>query len=337
MIGRRKLIVGLALAVGVCAGDIVWAQRVPIEAIAGSTLVARLRWVQFDVVSGRLVATPLHLGTTLSTSTTVNDRRESLSIDLSNASPNIRYEMSAPGEELRIETQDGTQFLLRRVRRNDEVTTQVELMQPATDEGLTLSITRDGLTRTHRRATVWHLLLEEPDATVELLGPLFELMRPGWKIASQMEAAERSLCEAARFRRSSNVQLWAKAVSQLASAKYPERTAAERELLSAGRDVLPYLRSLNRELLDAEQRRRIRFVIESLDSNEGDTAEQIVALLSPDPVAWLSLLNRPELAKRKLAYEQLTYLLDRPVEFDPNGDEAVRAEQLNLLREQLVR
>jgi hypothetical protein len=29
--------------------------------------------------------------------------------------------------------------------------------------------------------------------------------------------------------------------------------------------------------------------------------------------------------------------LNRPVEFDPNGDEALRAEQINDLREQLVR
>jgi hypothetical protein len=334
---RSAWTVLLALCVGCLASEFAVAQPVAIDGAVGSTLVARLRWVQFDIVGGRLVATPLHIGSNINTSTSINHRRENLSIDLSNPAPNIRYELTATDEELRIEVRDGDQFLLQRVRKIDDAPVKVELSQAAANEPIKLTIERGNQSHLYERATVWQLLLEDRQVTAELLSPLFELMRPGWKLAGLMDTVERALCEEARYRRGNNEDLWAKAVAGLASSHYPVRTAAERELLAVGREVLPYLRSLDRQSLDAEQRRRIRFVIDSLDTSEGDSLEQIVSLLSSDRATWLTLMKRPELAKRKLAYEQLVRLEGPSVEFDPAANESVRAAQIDALQARFSR
>ena len=94
-----------------------------------------------------------------------------------------------------------------------------------------------------------------------------------------------------------------------------------------------YLQSVDLKRLDAEQRFRIQRILRGLTSpNREDTADQVAQWLAGDPRAWLILLNHDEESTRRRALEQLTYLLDRSIPFDPTADAQTRKTQREQLR-----
>lgn len=307
------------------------------EVLLGTGLASRLRWVKFEVVGGRIVASSVHVGTNVNSTATSSDggRRERLSIDLTNAAPNVRYELVDKAHEITLEVTDGEQILIRHVRKEDRGTRSVEYSQ-APRQALTLTIEQPDGKRVVSGPTLWHLLLAEPDVTKQLLTPTLEMLKPGWKLATVADAIEESLCQNARLRRTLDRDRWIAWVTDLSSIHYADRQDAERQLLEAGREVLPFLRSFERTTLDAEQWRRVRNVIAALDSEQSDSVEQIVTLLAGDPRAWISMLGRDEESKRRLAVEQLKSITGGPIDFEPTATAEIRQGQLERLRERFA-
>lgn len=299
-------------------------------------LASRLRWVSFDIVGGRIVASSVHVGTNMNSSTNGNDgRRERLTIDLTNPAPNVRYELAEKSQELNLEVTDGEQILIRHLRKAEKGDTQsVEYVQTP-QEDLSLTIENASGKRVATGPTLWHLVLQEPDASKQLLAPTLEMLKPGWKLATVAEAIEEALCQSARLRPRTDRDRWSNWVGNLSSQRYADRQSAERHLLGVGRELLPFLRGLDRSTLDAEQWRRVRNIISALDNQQGDSVEQTVSLLAGDPRAWVSLLDRDDEAKRRLAFEQLKSL-SGPIEFDPSAPPGVRQEQVRKLRERFT-
>ena len=113
------------------------------------------------------------------------------------------------------------------------------------------------------------------------------------------------------------------------------RENAERELSKAGQAVVPYLQSLDRKQLDAEQAARVRTLIETLSVGYEDRADRIATWLSGDEQVWFSLLARPVEVKRRVAARQLASMLGTPIDFDPAAEATVRQQQWERLRARL--
>ena len=301
--------------------------------VANTSLASRLRWVQLEVIGGRLTTSSLHVGTNMN-STTVGEggRRERLTIDLTNPSPNVNYELTDKTREMQVSIADGEQISIRNLLKGDQGTRSIVFTQfPHKD--LSLSIEGPDGKRTVTGPTLWHLLLAEPEVTQTMLAPTLEMLRPGWKLSTVTDAIEETLVRNARLQRKSDRHRWEQWVENLSSQRYSDRQAAERELTETGREVLPYLRGLDRNSLDAEQWRRTRNVIASLDGEQGDSVDQIVTLLAGDARAWVSLLNRDDESIRRVALEQLRSMTGEAIEFDVAAAPEARAAALQKLRE----
>lgn len=307
----------------------------PTAALVNPAFASKLRAVQFEVVGGRIVGNSVHVGTNMNTSTTgEGGRSERLSIDLNNAAPNVRYDLVDKQQNLKLEVTEGDKILIRHVQKENAGPKTVEFNQTPRED-LTLTIEGAHEKRTIRGATLWHLLLAEPETTTATLAPMLEMLRPDWKLATLAGAIEEALCQSARLKRTVDRSQWPGWVADLSSSRYVVRRDAERNLLETGREALPYLLGLERSTLDAEQWRRVRNIIESLDTQQGDSIEQTVILLSSDPRIWVSMLDRNDLSKRQLAKDQLKAIRGTPVDFDPAADAVLRGQQINSLREQL--
>jgi hypothetical protein len=291
--------------------------------------------VQFEIVGGRIIASSIHVGANMNSSSNTNGRREKISIDLTGTAPDIHYELVDKTTEIMLDVKDGEDVKIRNVRKADKTSQSIEYVQePGKD--LTLTIEDRAGKRTLSAPTLWHLLLDEPDMTRTMLGPTLELLKPGWRLASMTDAIEEALCQNARLRRSDDRPRWESWIRELSSMHYADRLEAERRVLGAGKEILPFLRSLDRTALDAEQWRRVRNVIESLDDSETDTVEQTVSLLVGDPRAWMTLLGRNDESKRRLAKAQIESITGSPIDFDPQAAPEIRKQQLEKLRERLT-
>lgn len=308
----------------------------PSAALVNPGFAAKLRAVQFDVVAGRIVGSSIHVGSNVPPITTgEGGRSERLSIDLNNPAPTIRYELVDKKTNLKLDVSEGEKILIRYVQHEGVGSKTIEFNQQP-HEDLTLTIEDAGGKRTIQGTTLWHLLLVEPATTKQTLAPMLEILRPDWKLSMLAGAIEEALCLSARLKRTVDRSQWPAWVAELANPRYVVRRDAELKLLEAGREALPFLMSLDRSTLDAEQWRRVRNAIDSLDAQQGDSLEKTVILLSSDPSIWISMLDRDDLSKRQLAAEQLKSIRGGPIDFDPAADAAFRAKQLNTLREQLA-
>lgn len=295
------------------------------------TQFIRNGWLRFQVNAGRVVMEGSRFGNSSSSSTS-GAHTEKLTLRLSNGQRSVSYELSTPEEEVSFEIASADQLSIRRSGKPDSSVVPLQFTQ-VPGEPISLIVGRDPQQQLYRAATLWHLLITQPDECRQHLVPLLEILRPDWKLAETTAAMETKLLQAASVGRTSDRQRWAALVAQLADERFSKREAADRELRAAGRIVLSYLRGLDDNRLDAEQQYRIRRIIRSLSRQTGDdTAEGFAPQLVEDPEVWLALLSRQEEATRRLAARQLAAILEGPIRFDPAADAATRKAQIEQLR-----
>jgi hypothetical protein len=103
-----------------------------------------------------------------------------------------------------------------------------------------------------------------------------------------------------------------------------------------GPPVAPWLRRYSAERLDAEQRTRLRQVLDRLGGVETeDTARGSASWLASDPTTWFVFLRNSDVKLRKMGLERLESLLEREIPFDPEANDEQRASQL-LIVEKLL-
>jgi hypothetical protein len=304
-------------------------------ALINPGLSSRLRWVQFEIVGGRIAATSIHAGTNMNSSSNAGGRRERLMIDLTGAAPNLHYELSTKADDINLEVNDGEQVIVRQAHKTEPGAIIVEFRQ-VPRQYLSLSITEGEKKRVVTGPTLWHLMLTEPEIAKKYLAPALELLRPNWRLPQLADAIENELWQEARSRRTPDRQQWAAWVAELAKPRFSERQAAERQLLTAGREVLPFLQNLDRAKLDPEQWRRVRNLITSLDSEQSDSVDQTVSFLSGDIRVWITLLERGDEAKRRLALKQIETIAGIQIDFDPAASAEERIQQIERLRKQFM-
>ena len=183
-----------------------------------------------------------------------------------------------------------------------------------------------------KATSLWHLAMEEPEVVQKYIVPLFISFLPSVSLLSQTKQVERQMLELARTNRTPDRWRWEALVAQLADDSYSRREAADRALRQQGPAIVPFLRSLDWQLLDAEQRFRLRRILQELEPpGDEDSLTTTAHWLMHDPEIWWILLDRPEVETRRIAAQRLAALLGSPIEFDPEGSPEIRRAQRNRL------
>lgn len=331
---RGKLVA--LLACGLISGaSPAWAQRN--RTGDQRSLLAKLQWVHFAIVGGRIHGIPSQFGSTVSTHSkdVLSGRSERIAVNVTTGAPSVHYELTTKLEQVVVDVSDTDQVRIRRVAINQPLEPTVEFTQES--PGLLVLALGEGADRQEFRAPgLWQLTLAQPDLCAKHLTPLLELLRPEWRILTTAEAVEETLFRWAQTRKLPDVSRWAALVDQLGADEFASRQHAERQLRRAGQTVLPYLQSIDGTSLSAEQRYRVRRLLSELAGVDDDNAERIATWLMTDPFVWLALLNREDEGRRRTAAEHLPVLLGAAIEFDPGADAATRARQWEALAKRVA-
>jgi len=291
-------------------------------------------WVKFGIVSGRVTITGMRTNISTSSSSS-GERTERLSIRNLRANSQLSYELTDPSERFSLDVTGGTQVRIHRIPQGDSDLVPVQFHQAA-GQPVALTIGSDEQQRVIEAAGLWHLLIREPETCQKHLVPLLAAINGQWDLAAKVAELEAALLAAVEAGDSPDRARWAALVEQLADDRFSRREAADRELRESGPAVIPYLRQLDSNRLDAEQHYRIRrIVLAATETMVDDTPEQLTAWLLADPAIWLAMLSRPEESTRRAAATQLETLLGGPVAFDPAADANTRQAQIERLRRRI--
>jgi len=306
--------------------------QAPVAREMHASLSGQLRMIQLRVMSGRISATGPVSHQNLTSNYMGNQRRERLSIDLAGGTPHVTYERSTAAETLMWVIDRGSQVTVQLTPRSTTDHATIHFRQP--DDGpLTLDITIGENTTSFAAPTLWQLLLYEPEACEAHLLPLLGVLRPNWRLGEQAAEIEAALCRPDSGRALADHGQWQRFVRALAHDRYVERERAEQQLVTIGPVILPYLRSQERNSLDAEQAFRIRRIMRTLGTDgDEDKPERVTSSLVADPRVWYSLLDRNDPQVRRVAADRLGQLLGAAIEFHPDAPNEQRAAE----REQLT-
>jgi hypothetical protein len=181
------------------------------------------------------------------------------------------------------------------------------------------------------------LLLTQQELCEANLVPVLKMLRPDWRIEDETAQIRSTLLQCKRSRTATSRQEVDMLVAQLAHEEFRVRQRADRELRARGRDVLCYLKDVDRSELDAEQRLRVESIQEAVAADIEDTPARVAAWLCNDRLLWLALLNADDPQHRATASRELARLCEHPIDFDPLASQAVRNEQVANLQAKLLR
>jgi hypothetical protein len=292
---------------------------------------------QFRVAAGEIVVSSPQRNGQWESRTNGNGNDERLAFNTTGPHPSIQYERRTNIGEFRLTCDGGNEVTIQRSPIGTSTVTPLEFRQTG-NGGVTLSFSGPEGKQTFQAPSLWHLLLAEPNACRRQLLPVLATFRERWELERQATDLEQILFRAVAQRKQSNDAVYAAWVRDLASDSFTVRAQADRKLRDAGQNALPYLQSLDRAKLDAEQRQRVRQIV-SLLCGEGsdDHPERVATRLMADPRVWVALLDRDDVAKREAAAQRLAELAGRPIAFDPHAAPEVRQAQLEPLEREFAR
>jgi len=294
-----------------------------------------LRYLQIGISTGRVRASSSYSGRNFSSTSQTNDRQESLRVDMNGAAPSIDYQLTSTTQRLSVELSGGAHLKIRRSPVGGGVKAFL-LDQPA--EGKIVVTLGEPVEKRYEADSIWQLFIAEPELAQAELEPLLRLLRPGWPLITQAKAVEEALYKQVDALGKFDRDTWARLVDQLGSSQYVEREEADRKLRELGRSVVPYLKNLNPQRLDAEQMFRIRGISRRFDSQDNDEQPETAATwLAADPEVWYALARRATPAQRPLIRTQLERILGESIVLDAEADGDKLAAQLKTIRDLLDR
>lgn len=292
---------------------------------------------QFRVAAGEIVVSSPQRNGQWESRTNGAGNDERLAFNTTGQHPSIQYERRTNTGEFRMTCDRGNEISIQRSPVGVSTVSPLEFRQ-SSDGGVTFSFSGPSGKQTFQAPTLWHLLLSEPDACRRNLLPVLATFRDRWDLERQATDLEQILFRAVAQRKQSNDAVYAAWVRDLGSDSFTVRAQADRRLREAGQNALPFLQSLDRAKLDAEQRQRVRQIV-TLLCGEGtdDHPERVATRLLSDPRVWVALLDREDVGKREAATQRLTELAGRAIAFDPHAAPEVRQAQLEPLEREFAR
>jgi hypothetical protein len=301
----------------------------------GAAAASQLRHAQLRIVGGQLLATTNEARTSAYNRSDAQ-RQEKLTLGNEGSLVTLHYELSTPAARLSYDIARGRDVRLQYQAQGDAPSEELEYTQQ-TDGPSRLRIAEGELVVERSGPSFYHVLLSLTPEQRERPIWLIEFIRRQWKLDEKLSVLNFNLLRSEYAPSPVTRQQLAGWIRQLGSNHFSERQAAERSLRAAGQGVLPLLREAERGRLDAEQRFRLRSILQaSGDDQQDDTVERASAALSVDPYLWYALLQRERLV-RQFAVRRLSQLLGEPIDFDPLADVSTRQAQFEKLDGQLRR
>ena len=292
------------------------------------------RWVQFQVIDGRIRAQSPYFGRFRTFPT--EDMRQRLTIGRNMAGVGeVRFDFTSDTHTVKAEATESGEVRITYSPQGKDQSTYRSYLQPARG-AVVLTFGPPDDRKRLEAASVWHLLLEYPEPCSEHFYRLLDIMRDGWNWDQNVTKLKDELFELAKAQSASERTKWAELVEQLASDRFVERQRAERLLRGYGRAAVPYLQSLDRTKLDEEQNFRIQRIVLASYGTSGDTPGRAAARLVGDPRTWIPLLASDSVEQRRLAFAQLKDLVEDSIEFSPEAAPEIRAKQITMIRRTLA-
>jgi hypothetical protein len=327
--------IGMVLAAGVgmfLGTREVWAEELP--PMPKLAEACRAGWLSVQIVSGRINLAGTRFGS-INTTAANNGRTERLTIHSKFSGPSVTYEMSSAQERLLIELSGGNQMFVQWLPRGTTPRLPIEYRQ-SPGKPVTLRIGPETQAKVLEAASLWHLLVIDPDLGRQYVVPLMRAFQADVDPVRFVEELESELTRSTSVVQAPSRQRWSELVQQLGDERFARRQAADHELRQAGRLVATYLEQLDLAQLDAEQQYRVRRILDAISESSGmDTPVAMATWLSGDPSIWLALLERESAAVRQVARERLEGLLGTAIALDPQATREARHEQVEQLRAQL--
>lgn len=291
-------------------------------------------WIRSGVVQARLVRGRVewtakgHAGRGSGITTSAGGRwSERISVAGGAENISLSYERENQKQKYSISADLQRSFQIQWRSLDPQSPWTIELTQRPR-EPVALKVTGDAPERVWKARSLWHLAFEEPGTVQKYVIPLFSSFLPSVSLLGQTEQVQQEMLRLAALPQSPDRPRWEALVAQLADEQYSRREAADRALRQQGSAVAPFLRSLDWRLLDAEQRFRIRRILQELEPpGDEDSLVKAAHWLVDDPEIWWILLDRPDLETRRIAAQRLAALLGEPIPFDPEAPAEVRQAQ----------
>lgn len=298
------------------------------------SLWVRSDWVRLEVVQGRLAvqANRCGQGKIVLEPASPSEPHQVLTVLVQPASMLVSYELNNGPRHLRLDVDEEKRLLI--TGSTGQAESEVKFIQPASGK-VTLQIGGD-TGKKYVAGSFWHLLLNEPEVCRSHLLPVLTELRPDWRLAEQLTELEDALVAQAGFDVGAQRAKWQVHVDDLTSECFAERQAAYHALREAGQPLLGFLKSLDWQALDPEQRRRLRDLKAELSDGSPDSPERVASWLVADKCVWLAMLSRGDRERRALVVDHLAVLYGKTLHFDPQATDAQLQAQVTELRAKLA-
>lgn len=300
------------------------------ESASGLSLFARTNWVRLEVVGGRIAVLTHRCGQSRSVSSDDSEpARQVLTVQLRGKMLVMRYQRDDQfGRREMVVDEEGTLRITALQYEADP--REVTLHQPLEGK-LTVTIESGGSLTQTSAASLWHLMLAEPQLCEQHVTPLLESLRPDWRIAEQGDSIRKALLATAGTDVLAQRAEWRQWVADLSHANFQKRQAADRALRAVGQPVIAWLSRLDPAELDAEQRQRVRRICTELADPSPDSPARVVSWLIDDKAVWLAMIAHGDLDQRIAAADHLSKLCRRTIPFDPHASQDQRQTQMRAL------
>jgi hypothetical protein len=331
---RKRFVSLAALALVPLVGGQLVAQQpaAPHSPTASGSLWTQTDWAHMAISGGRILVTSTRCGQNriCREPTADNPARQTLIVQAEPGALLINFERSDDRGQTTVSLDERKQLVICRRAASLELAAEVRYVQPA--NGPVTLVVGSNPERKHAAASLWQLLLAEPEVGRGHLLPILDQLRPDWKLSQQLVEIEAELIARAGQDVLPQRQAWQALVEQLASKQFAQRQAADYALRSSGQEAAAFLQQLDPSALDQEQRRRIRSILVCVADGSSDSSERVAGWLASDKRVWLALLERGDPNHRLAAARHLSRLCGRSVSFDPQASPDQREEQLVHLR-----
>ncbi len=257
-------------------------------------LFSDLGWVRFDVVMGQLVA---------ATNRTKQDRQraertlpcggtETLVVSIDRGLTSLQYQLESDAQKLSLQVIRRENVCIRweSLPPGGVRTTMLYQQTPGKGVGLTIRVGTEA-ERTYQAASLWHLLVAEPELRESHICDILESLRPDWHLREEVNTIRTALVNTAPWSVPTSMAEVEVLVRQMKHGDFCVRQAADRELRSRGRAVLCLLDRLDPQRLDCEQRLRIHEIRRHLTGSGIDTPQRVTAWLINNKQVWTALDN----------------------------------------------
>lgn len=336
---RRRL---LGPVLGMLMFILVWNGSLGVSAVEGPTRLAApmlSQWVQSNTIQIHLVRGRVHWSANramggFSRRASVGGRQEQMSVQFTGRSFSISYELQSPEQKYSFQLANRSLQVQWFCKEPDSPSRLEFLQDPG--QAVVVKMGEPPSEAVWQATSLWHLAFEEPEVVQKHVIGLLKPFLPEVELLARAKDIEHQMLHQARNMVGLDRARLQALVVQLGDEQYTRREAADRTLRELGPAMVPFLRSLDHRLLDAEQRFRIRRILQTFEApTQGDSLLGVTEWLMNDPEIWWILLDRPESETRGIAVERLSILLGEPIEFDPKAAPEVRRVQRERLQSKI--